>query len=302
LHSLYHKHNRPQKYGYLNNAYTTFESVIPTIKGAKIAIPHCCDERLNLNDYFVTALGNGIVDTANYDLGEEMLELNLMYEDLKTQENCLRPKMFKPLSSTVTHTPPNTYIDIFLLYEPETGAVFNGGEDEITMPSGVIVTQAIDAAQPERIRIQNVVQQTYAQEYKIRRRMRCTDGSYSDWTGYITVSQAAAAVGPVMCGLFVPDSMERVALLPGWIIVFRHPTEIVETIEAKYRIPFTGIQDVIISPIYQVVTGGETVVYYKALHPMVVGISPNWIWNFRRRCSATLTSSWTPSQIISIIP
>lgn len=69
------------KTGKVNGTTTQFLTTIPTKKGEQFAIPYfICEQNFNPDDVVKTALGNGIVDSANLRLKDSFIELNLLYE------------------------------------------------------------------------------------------------------------------------------------------------------------------------------------------------------------------------------
>jgi hypothetical protein len=81
LHSDFHKHKRPFQKGLMNNQLTTFLSVIPTKKGATVAIDFCCDDSFEPLDYITTPFGwgNAEVETASFNPHAKRLSLDLIY-------------------------------------------------------------------------------------------------------------------------------------------------------------------------------------------------------------------------------
>jgi len=88
LHRDYFQHNRVLYYGKLNGQLTQFLSVRRSKKGVKVKIPLCCEDTFSERDLVITKIGIGEVDQARYDVNEQTLELDLMYEgDLPPQTN-----------------------------------------------------------------------------------------------------------------------------------------------------------------------------------------------------------------------
>jgi hypothetical protein len=80
LHPKYWMHQRPQRRGTMNGLFTQFISEKPTKAGARITIPYCCTDVVEMNGYFKTHLGTGLIKSAEFSLMKETIELDLLYE------------------------------------------------------------------------------------------------------------------------------------------------------------------------------------------------------------------------------
>ena len=76
----YHRHKRPFRSGNMNGVDTTFDSVIPTVKGEEIGIPLCCNDIFNPADLVKTQIGDGVIDSTSFSLRTGIMKVNLMYE------------------------------------------------------------------------------------------------------------------------------------------------------------------------------------------------------------------------------
>jgi hypothetical protein len=65
--------------GLVNNSLTTFGSIARLKKQVPLPIPECCQD-LDYNGNFRTELGDGIIDSAEYEANTGMLKVNLIYE------------------------------------------------------------------------------------------------------------------------------------------------------------------------------------------------------------------------------
>lgn len=75
-------YERPLKEGFVNGSSTptTFNSVRPSKKGEKFAIPFSvCNKNFNPDDIVKTKIGNGVVDSASFRFKDCWLELGLVY-------------------------------------------------------------------------------------------------------------------------------------------------------------------------------------------------------------------------------
>ena len=65
--------------GKVNNFTTTFSSIEKLRKQVTLSIPQCCQD-LDYNGIFRTDLGDGLIDSAEYEANTGMLKVNLIYE------------------------------------------------------------------------------------------------------------------------------------------------------------------------------------------------------------------------------
>ena len=75
----YHTYERPQIRGIMNDEETIFDSTKALKEGVDFSIPLCCDDNFDPDDYIVTGIGNGIVESATFNLKNKMLDLSLNY-------------------------------------------------------------------------------------------------------------------------------------------------------------------------------------------------------------------------------
>ena len=101
----YGLHNRPVNKGTIDGEMTTFLSTKPIKKGDKISVPLCCDNVFNPLDTVKTGLGNGIVDSAVFDLQSETLELELLYDVFNVLTNNVAPVLQGGQLSTHKNVP-----------------------------------------------------------------------------------------------------------------------------------------------------------------------------------------------------
>ena len=101
----FHKHNRPLKAGQIKGVNTIFESTRPIKKGEPIVIPLCCDEVFDPNDTITTHLGEGIVEKATYNIKNETLELNLLYDVFENLTSNSPPTFTGGDLTTAANTP-----------------------------------------------------------------------------------------------------------------------------------------------------------------------------------------------------
>ena len=101
----YGLHNRPVNKGTIDGEMTTFLSTKPIKKGDKISVPLCCDNVFNPLDTVKTGLGNGIVDSAVFDLQNETLELELLYDVFNVLTNNVAPVLQGGQLSTHKNVP-----------------------------------------------------------------------------------------------------------------------------------------------------------------------------------------------------
>lgn len=101
----YGLHNRPVNKGTIDGEMTTFLSTKPIKKGDKISVPLCCDSVFNPLDTVKTGLGNGIVDSAVFDLQSETLELELLYDVFNVLTNNAAPVLQGGQLSTHKNVP-----------------------------------------------------------------------------------------------------------------------------------------------------------------------------------------------------
>jgi hypothetical protein len=76
----YHRHKRPFRNGNMNAVETTFDSVIPTVKGEEIAIPFCCGDVFDPGKLVKYVIGDGAVESTSFSLRTGIMKLNLLYE------------------------------------------------------------------------------------------------------------------------------------------------------------------------------------------------------------------------------
>jgi hypothetical protein len=76
----YHKHNRPFRNGNMNAVETTFDSVIPVVKGEALTVPICCGDVFNPMDLMKTEIGDGFVANSTFNLQTGMMDVELLYE------------------------------------------------------------------------------------------------------------------------------------------------------------------------------------------------------------------------------
>ena len=101
----YGLHNRPVNKGTIDGEMTTFLSTKPIKKGDKISVPLCCGSVFNPLDTVKTGLGNGIVDSAVFDLQSETLELELLYDVFNVLTNNVAPVLQGGQLSTHKNVP-----------------------------------------------------------------------------------------------------------------------------------------------------------------------------------------------------
>lgn len=100
----YHYHNRPMKEGQFNGVDVEFITTKPLKKGEKLTVPLCCGINFDPNNKVITMLGEGIVDKAVYNFGNETLDLDLMYNVFENLIDNM-PPVFEGANLT-------TYMDI----------------------------------------------------------------------------------------------------------------------------------------------------------------------------------------------
>jgi hypothetical protein len=185
LHEHYWRHDRFQYYGYMNNNYTTFESVKPIKKGRKFTIPFGCDDTINLNSIVVTPLGDGIVNTATHNLQACTLELELLYpDDQNVEPTCLAPELF----AFDHRDEADFYFNTQLPTSPQSTVI------EITYPSGLVLEQTLtDSDGVSFVTVDPLIDGVY----KFRKRCKC--GSlFSAWTPFISVP-VTLVTAPIEC-------------------------------------------------------------------------------------------------------
>ena len=101
----YGLHNRPVNKGTIDGEMTTFLSTKPIKKGDKISVPLCCGSVFNPLDTVKTIMGNGIVDSAVFDLQSETLELELLYDVFNVLTNNAAPVLQGGQLSTHKNVP-----------------------------------------------------------------------------------------------------------------------------------------------------------------------------------------------------
>lgn len=133
----YHFYERPLISGQINNVPVVFKSAIPIKKGVPVNIPLCCGQEFNPNDYIVTQLGNGIVDSATFNLESQTIDLDLVYsadEDLTPNEPPTITGIAKSIYIDETIT-----IDMFQSANDPEGKLM--GYEIVTQPTKGIIEQ-----------------------------------------------------------------------------------------------------------------------------------------------------------------
>lgn len=83
----YYKHNQPFKEINMNGTDQTAKSVRPTRKQVPLNVMLCCEESFNPDDKVITGLGEGIVQNATFNLYNDTLELELLFDATETNTN-----------------------------------------------------------------------------------------------------------------------------------------------------------------------------------------------------------------------
>lgn len=65
--------------GYINGVTTTFDSIIKLKQQVELSFPQCCQD-LDYNGLYRTELGDGLIDSAEYEAKSGNLKINLIYE------------------------------------------------------------------------------------------------------------------------------------------------------------------------------------------------------------------------------
>lgn len=81
LHNRYHRHRRPVPFGYMNNQYTAFTSILP-MKEETVSVKMCADDLFTFDPMkaYGTRVGDeGEVSDADVDFHEELLTLKLIH-------------------------------------------------------------------------------------------------------------------------------------------------------------------------------------------------------------------------------
>ena len=78
LHENFHRWEMPGA-GKINNADTTPLSVKKTRKQPAFSVRHCCDDTFDPANYITTSLGNGDVESAEWNLARDILTVELKY-------------------------------------------------------------------------------------------------------------------------------------------------------------------------------------------------------------------------------
>jgi hypothetical protein len=76
----YHRYKRPFRNGRMNNTLTTFDSVVPSVKGEEITIPLCCGDVFNPTALITSEIGDGTLESASFIFRTGILKLNVLYE------------------------------------------------------------------------------------------------------------------------------------------------------------------------------------------------------------------------------
>ncbi len=127
----YHRHNRPFRNGVMNNQPTTFDSVLPTVKGEALTLPICCGDVINPLDKMTTQIGDGIIASTNFSLQTGLMDVELLYEaDDESATN--QPPIANPDGAIVQK---NNAIDIDVLAnDSDANGIATIGLVEIVTP------------------------------------------------------------------------------------------------------------------------------------------------------------------------
>lgn len=78
LHQNYHRHDMPGV-GKINTVEVTPLSIRKTRKAPRFAVTHCCDDTFNPENFITTSMGEGEVETADWNIARDYLAPELKY-------------------------------------------------------------------------------------------------------------------------------------------------------------------------------------------------------------------------------